>query len=337
MTTINLDGKWILHDGYTGKVFDAVVPGLDLNDLITHGVLPDVQQCESDEVYFKMSDFDRSYKKTFNVTKAMLKEEKAILHFDRLDTLTEVYVCGKKIAETKNIHLQYDFDIKPYIAEGENEIEVKFLSLQIDIDAPETPIMDGSAKEYAAEIERVGVVEQEAEREYYTVTEEVSFSIPEKGVEVRLLPAEKYDVDVAVDYNSKVLGKQQSHFAEGDNYRSEIAPCRTFVFLHEIMFLFNANLIKGGDVDNAIVVVEHPVTDEEVARLSALFNKKDIKVSGGYLNNLKLRFENEIARHKLLDILGDLALLGRRIRGKVVATRPGHFANTELVKKILAQ
>lgn len=208
---------------------------------------------------------------------------------------------------------------------------------QIDIDAPETPIMDGSAKEYAAEIERVGVVEQEAEREYYTVTEEVSFSIPEKGVEVRLLPAEKYDVDVAVDYNSKVLGKQQSHFAEGDNYRSEIAPCRTFVFLHEIMFLFNANLIKGGDVDNAIVVVEHPVTDEEVARLSALFNKKDIKVSGGYLNNLKLRFENEIARHKLLDILGDLALLGRRIRGKVVATRPGHFANTELVKKILAQ
>lgn len=208
---------------------------------------------------------------------------------------------------------------------------------QIDIDAPETPIMDGSAKEYAAEIERVGVVEQEAEREYYTVTEEVSFSIPEKGVEVRLLPAEKYDVDVAVDYNSKVLGKQQSHFAEGDNYRSEIAPCRTFVFLHEIMFLFNANLIKGGDVDNAIVVVEHPVTDEEVARLSALFNKKDIKVSGGYLNNLKLRFENEIARHKLLDILGDLALLGRRIRGKVVAIRPGHFANTELVKKILAQ
>lgn len=208
---------------------------------------------------------------------------------------------------------------------------------QIDIDAPETPIMDGSAKEYAAEIERVGVVEQEAEREYYTVTEEVSFSIPEKGVEVRLLPAEKYDVDVAVDYNSKVLGKQQSHFAEGDNYRSEIAPCRTFVFLHEIMFLFHANLIKGGDVDNAIVVVEHPVTDEEVARLSALFNKKDIKVSGGYLNNLKLRFENEIARHKLLDILGDLALLGRRIRGKVVATRPGHFANTELVKKILAQ
>ena len=207
---------------------------------------------------------------------------------------------------------------------------------EIDIDAPETPIMDGSAREYAAEIERVGLVEQDAEREYFTVEEEISFSIPEKGVEVRLLPADDYDVDVAVDYNSKVLGKQQAHFAEGDNYRSEIAPCRTFVFLHEIMFLFNANLIKGGDVDNAIVVVEHPVTDEEIARLSALFNKSDIKVSGGYLNNLKLRFENEIARHKLLDILGDLALLGRRIRGKVVATRPGHFANTELVKQILA-
>lgn len=208
---------------------------------------------------------------------------------------------------------------------------------EIDINAPEVPIMDGSAKEYAAEIERVGLEEQEADREYYKVTEEVSFSIPEKGVEVRLLPADKWDVDVAVDYNSKVLGKQNAHFAEGDNYRAEVAPCRTFVFLHEIMFLFNANLIKGGDVDNAIVVVEHPVTDEEVARLSALFNKSDIKVSGGYLNNLKLRFENEIARHKMLDILGDLALLGRRIEGKVIATRPGHLANTELVKKLLAQ
>ncbi len=206
----------------------------------------------------------------------------------------------------------------------------------IDINAPETPIMDGSAKEYAAEIERVGVVEQEAERDYFVVSEPVSYSIPDKGVEVTLLPAENYEIDLTVDYNSKVLGLQHATFVEGDNYRTEVAPCRTFVFLHEIMFLFNANLIKGGDVDNAIVVVEHPISDEEVERMSKLFNKKDIKVNGGYLNNLKLRFENEIARHKLLDLLGDLALLGKRIRGRVVAVRPGHKANTELVKKLLA-
>ncbi len=130
MTVINLDGKWILHDGYTQKEYEATVPGLDLNDLITAGVLPDVQQCESDEVYFKMSDFDRSYKKTFNVSEAMLKENRAILHFDRLDTLSEVYINGKLIAETHNIHLQYDFDIKAFITEGDNEIEVKFLSLR---------------------------------------------------------------------------------------------------------------------------------------------------------------------------------------------------------------
>lgn len=130
MTTINLDGKWTLHDEYTQKEYEATVPGLDLGDLISHGVLPDIQQCESDEVYFKMSDFDRSYKRTFTVTKAMLKEEKAILHFDRLDTLSEVYINGIMIAETHNIHLQYNFDIRPCIKEGENEIEVKFLSLR---------------------------------------------------------------------------------------------------------------------------------------------------------------------------------------------------------------
>ncbi len=130
MTTINLDGKWILHDDYTQKEYEATVPGLDLNDLITAGVLPDVQQCESDEVYFKMSDFDRSYKKLFTVSEEMLKEDRAILHFDRLDTLSEIYINGELIAETHNIHLMYDFDIKPFIKCSENEIEVKFLSLR---------------------------------------------------------------------------------------------------------------------------------------------------------------------------------------------------------------
>lgn len=130
MEKINLDGKWDLFDEYTHKGYEAVVPGLDLDVLISNGVLPKLNECDSDNVYFKMSDFDRTYKKTFNITKNMLNEERAVLHFDRLDTLCEIFVNGIKIAEASNIHLQYDFDIKPYINEGENKIEVKFLSLR---------------------------------------------------------------------------------------------------------------------------------------------------------------------------------------------------------------
>ena len=204
----------------------------------------------------------------------------------------------------------------------------------VDIDAPETPIMDGSAREYAAEILRVGLVEQDAQREYYEVTENEVYSIPEKGVMLTLSPSEEYSVAVHIDFNSKVIGNQFATFGPEDDYQELIAPNRTFVFLHEIEMLAAAGLVKGGDVDNAIVVVENPVTEEQLQRLSTLFNKKDIRVTGGYLNNLELRASNEMARHKLLDLLGDFALLGVRIKGKVVATRPGHYANTEFMKQI---
>lgn len=140
MDRINLDGKWTLYDRYTNKEYCAIVPGLDLNELITHGVLPKFNECENDEVYFEMSKYDRSYKRSFTVTKEMLQQEKAILHFDRVDTLSEIYICGKKIAETNNIHLQYDFDIKPYIIEGENEIEVKFLSIRKYIETKQSQL-----------------------------------------------------------------------------------------------------------------------------------------------------------------------------------------------------
>ena len=204
----------------------------------------------------------------------------------------------------------------------------------IDIDAPETPIMDGSAREYAAEILRVGVVEQSAPRKYYEVTVNEVYSLPEKGVMLTISPAEEYSVAVHIDFNSKVIGNQYATFNPEDNYQELIAPNRTFVFLHEIEMLAAAGLVKGGDVDNAIVVVENPVTDEQLQRLAKLFNKQDIRVTGGYLNNLELRASNEMARHKLLDLLGDFALLGVRIKGKVVATRPGHYANTEFMKQI---
>lgn len=204
---------------------------------------------------------------------------------------------------------------------------------EIDIDAPETPIMDGSAREYADAIVGTGLEEQAADRNYYQVTEKMVYTIPEKGVAIILYPDDEFSVSLHVDYNSKVIGNQYATFVPGDNYAAKIAPCRTFVFLHELEPLMKMNLIKGGDLDNAIVVVENPVSDEQFDHLKKIFNKQDIRITGGYLNNLELRFNNELARHKLLDLLGDFALLGRRIKGRVWATRPGHFANTEFMKQ----
>ncbi len=204
----------------------------------------------------------------------------------------------------------------------------------IEVDAPETPIMDGSAREYAAGISAVGLEEQAAERKYYEVTDKIVYTIPEKGVVILIYPDDNFNVSVHVDYNSKVIGNQYATFMPEDSYQDNIASCRTFVFLHEVEPLLKANLIKGGDLDNAIVVVENPVSDEELARLAKVFNKTDIQITGGYLNHLELRYTNELARHKLLDILGDFALLGVRIKGRIMATRPGHFANTETVKQM---
>jgi UDP-3-O-[3-hydroxymyristoyl] N-acetylglucosamine deacetylase/3-hydroxyacyl-[acyl-carrier-protein] dehydratase len=205
----------------------------------------------------------------------------------------------------------------------------------IDIDGPEVPIMDGSAREYAAEIDRVGLTEQEAEIKYYQVTEKISFSIPEKGVEIEIYPDDHLSVNVHIDYNSRVLGNQYAVFdTERDSFRDMIASCRTFVFLHELEPLLNNNLIKGGDLDNAIVVVEHEAVNGELERLRTLFNKPGIEVHAGYLNNVDPQFHNEPARHKLLDVLGDFALMGLRIKGRIMATRPGHFANTETVKQM---
>ncbi len=205
----------------------------------------------------------------------------------------------------------------------------------IDIDGPETPIMDGSAREYAAEIERVGIVEQKADRKYYEVTEKQVYTIPDKGVAIIIYPDDEFTVSVHVDYNSKVIGNQYATLDMFNEYKDNIAPCRTFVFLHELEPLLKMNLIKGGDLDNAIVVVENPVSDEQLDHLKKIFGKDDIRVTGGYLNNLQLRASNELARHKLLDLLGDFALLGMRIKGRVWASRPGHFANTEFMKQLL--
>lgn len=204
----------------------------------------------------------------------------------------------------------------------------------VDINAPETPIMDGSAREYAERILEVGTVEQDADRKYFEVTEKQVYTLPEKGVAIVIYPDDEYSVSVHVDYNSKVVGNQYAVYSKEDNYTEKIAMCRTFVFLHELEPLMKMNLIKGGDLDNAIVVVENAVSDEQLDHLKKIFGKDDIHITGGYLNNQQLRANNELARHKLLDLLGDFALLGMRIKGRVWATRPGHFANTEFMKDI---
>lgn len=202
----------------------------------------------------------------------------------------------------------------------------------VEIDGPETPILDGSSKEYAEAILKAGLEEQNADRKYYEIRDKEVFSFPDKNAEIVIYPDDKFSVSVHVDYNSRVVGNQYATFSCGESFAEEIAPCRTFVFLNEIEPLLKANLIKGGDLDNAIVVCDNEATSEEIDRLAKVFDKKDIKVTNGYVNNLSLRFNNEIARHKLLDVLGDFALLGMRIKGRIIATRPGHFVNTESVK-----
>ncbi len=204
----------------------------------------------------------------------------------------------------------------------------------VEIDAPETPIMDGSAREYAEAIAEAGIEEQDKERQYYEITKKKVYTIPEKGVEIAIYPDDDYSVSVLVDYDSKVVGNQYATYVPGDDYASKIAPCRTFVFAHELEPLMKANLIKGGDLDSAVVIVERPMPEDQLEHLKRLFNKDEIVINGGYINDMELRFSNEMARHKLLDLLGDFALLGMRIKGRVCASRPGHYANSEFMSEI---
>ena len=199
----------------------------------------------------------------------------------------------------------------------------------IEIDNVEVPILDGSARYYVEAMSRDGLREQNAERKYVTIPEEIEIKDEKTGSYVRITPADAPSIDITVDFGSRVLGVQTAHWDESTDYAKEIGPCRTFVFFHEIEYLFQNNLVKGGDVDNAIVIVEHPVTREQVERLSALFNVPELSINdNGYLNNLKLHFPNECGRHKLLDIIGDLRLAGGYLKAKVTAFKPGHTINS---------
>jgi len=208
-------------------------------------------------------------------------------------------------------------------------------NLLIEINAPETPILDGSASSYVTVFSESGIVEQEANKNFFVVTNNISYSDEENGIELMTFPDENFSVNVMIDYNSSVLGNQYATLSSLSEYKEEISECKTFVFLRELEFLLKNNLIKGGSLDNAIVIIEKETSQEELDRLADLFGKTRVKVKNrGILNDEDLIFPNEPARHKLLDLLGDLALVGVPIKGKILATRPGHSSNVEFAKKI---
>ncbi|MES1217047.1 MAG: bifunctional UDP-3-O-[3-hydroxymyristoyl] N-acetylglucosamine deacetylase/3-hydroxyacyl-ACP dehydratase [Bacteroidota bacterium] len=205
----------------------------------------------------------------------------------------------------------------------------------IEINGPEIPIIDGSSEPFVELIEETGVAEQDAAKVWYSIDENIYHADENKRVEMVAMPATEYSITTLIDFNSPVLGTQHAGLKHIHDFKDEIAPCRTFCFLHELEMLLDNNLIKGGDVNNAIVIVDKPVDETEMARLKKIFKKDKIEVkSEGYLNNLELRFPNEPARHKLLDVIGDLALIGYPIKANIIANRPGHSTNVEFAKKI---
>jgi UDP-3-O-[3-hydroxymyristoyl] N-acetylglucosamine deacetylase/3-hydroxyacyl-[acyl-carrier-protein] dehydratase len=214
------------------------------------------------------------------------------------------------------------------------------VGLQIDnvliqLDGPEPPIMDGSSLPFVEALQTVGLEEQNALRNYFEIPDEIRFVDNARGVEIAALPLNDYRVTVMVDYNSPVLGSQHASLTNITQFPDDIAASRTFCFLHELEALYKSNLIKGGDLSNAIVVVDRVVSEEELGELATMLGKPKVAVKKeGILNNVDLRHKNEPARHKLLDVVGDLALVGRPLKGQILAARPGHAANVAFAKKI---
>ncbi|TAN17178.1 MAG: bifunctional UDP-3-O-[3-hydroxymyristoyl] N-acetylglucosamine deacetylase/3-hydroxyacyl-ACP dehydratase [Chitinophagaceae bacterium] len=207
----------------------------------------------------------------------------------------------------------------------------------IELNGPEVPIMDGSSQPFIETIENAGIHKQDAQKVYYSIDSNIYFYDEAKRVEMVALPSIDYKITALIDFNSPVLGTQHAALKNISDFKKEIAPCRTFCFLHELEYLLENNLIKGGDLNNAIVVVDKPVNDGQLERLAKAFNRKRMSVKNegiGILNNVQLRFPNEPARHKLLDVVGDLALVGYPIKAHIIANRPGHSSNVAFAKKI---
>ncbi len=211
----------------------------------------------------------------------------------------------------------------------------------IELDSSEPPIMDGSSYPFIEKLKEAGIQEQNADREYFVVKEPIKYSDPKSGAELMLIPSEKYEITCMVDYNTKVLNTQHAIMNDISEFESEFSSSRTFCFLHELESLIENNLIKGGDMNNAIVYVDRKISKEELKKLAQVFDKDEVEVQeNGVLDNLELRHSNEAARHKLLDIVGDIALVGKPIKGRVIATKPGHGPNTnfaKIIKKVITK
>lgn len=208
-------------------------------------------------------------------------------------------------------------------------------NILIELDGPEPPIMDGSSIEFVKALETVGLEEQNVMRNFFEIPETVIYREEDRQVELAALPHNDYRVTVMVDYNTPILGSQHASLTDITQFPTDIASCRTFCFLHELQMLRKSNLIQGGNFNNAIVIVDRVVSDEELEDLAKMFNLPKVEVKeSGILNNIELRYTNEPARHKLLDLIGDLALVGRPLKGQILAARPGHAANVAFGKKI---
>lgn len=208
-------------------------------------------------------------------------------------------------------------------------------NVMIELDAPEPPIMDGSSKYFVEALVEAGIEEQDAKRDIYVVKDVITYRDEASGSEITVIPSDSYQITTMVDFGTKVLGTQNATLENISDFSEEIANARTFSFLHELEMLLEHGLIKGGDLNNAIVYVDKEISDPTMKKLEKAFNKKKLSVKpNGILDNLTLHQPNEAARHKLLDVIGDLALIGTRIHGKVIATKPGHFVNTQFAKKL---
>ncbi len=205
----------------------------------------------------------------------------------------------------------------------------------IEVDNIEVPILDGSSKEFSEKIKKAGIITQQSKRKYFEIKKTITFTDEETGSKLIATPLDKYEIDVEIDYNSKTLGVQKASIKNISNFKEDISSSRTFCFLHELEDLLENNLVKGGDINNAIVVVEEEISEDKLSKLKKAFKRPNIQVNdGGYLDNLTLRYNNEPARHKLLDVIGDLSLVGMPIKGKITALKPGHKNNTKFAKKL---
>jgi UDP-3-O-[3-hydroxymyristoyl] N-acetylglucosamine deacetylase/3-hydroxyacyl-[acyl-carrier-protein] dehydratase len=301
-----------------------------------------------------MSDKQKTIKTSFSISGTGLHSGKEVTlsfhpapensgyKFRRTDLDSDIFVpadVDHVVDTSRGTSLEYKgirIETVEHVLAGLAGLEID--NVLVEMDQSETPILDGSSLIYVENLLRAGIVEQNADRKYFEPATNITYTDPDEKTQMTAIPAKEFQLSVMIDYDSPVLPSQNAILTKLSQFRDEIAPCRTFVFLHELEFLIKNNLIKGGDLDNAIVFVNHVVSKKELDNLAKLLNKPRVEVlKEGILNNVGLKFPNEPARHKLLDVIGDLALVGMPIKARVFANRPGHKANIEFAKLIKKQ